>query len=132
MHCPVCRAENKEGSSVCQACGASLGAPPAGRRARNPRREPTGPVSAATEARIRAARIAFRVSVLSLVPGLGLVLGPAAVLLGTLARQRGLKDPQFTLWGPVYAAIFFGAAVTVCNWAGFILMFLGLRSAGLL
>jgi hypothetical protein len=130
MNCPVCHAENKEGSSLCHACGARLGPRPAGKASRNRRRDPQGPLSPETEARHRAARTAYRVAVLGLVPGLGLVFGPVAVGLGVLARQRGLKDLEFTLWGPVFAAIIFGAIEGVFNWAGFTLMFLGLRSTG--
>ncbi len=132
MRCPACQAENKEGEAVCQACGNQLGSRPRGKAVRNRRRDPQGPVPAATEARHRAARTAWRVGVLGLVPGLGLILGPLAMILGALAHFRARKDSEFTLWGPVYASIVFGAIDTVFNWGGFALMFLGLRSAGVL
>jgi len=69
---------------------------------------------------------------LSLIPGLGLVLGPVAFILGTVVRFRCLRDPDFNLWGPLLAAIVFGGVVTVCNWVGFTLMYLDLHRAGVL
>src|SRR4051812_15999759 len=116
MHCSACQAKNKDGETLCHSCGASLSSHRSGKPARNRRRDPQGPVSPETEARHRAARKAFLVSVAGLVPGLGLVLGPVAVILGSLVRRQALQDPQFNLWGPAYAAITFGAAITVCNW----------------
>lgn len=131
MQCSACQAETQNGDSLCPACAAKL-KPRSPKPARNRRRDPQGPVSPETEARHRAARKAFRVGVAGLVPGLGLVLGPLAVVLGGLVRRQAIRDPQFSLWGPAYAAIGLGGVVTVCNWVGFTLMFLGLRSSGVL
>ncbi len=132
MNCPKCQAETKQEGQVCQSCGAPLNSRAAGKAARNRKRDPQGPVSAETEARHQAALRAFRVSVAGLIPGLGLILGPTAMLLGDLSRRQALKDPEFYLWGPAYGAIAFGAVITLCNWLGVTLMFLGLWSAGLL
>src|SRR4051794_2731484 len=99
MRCPACQTETQESTSHCHACGAQFDSRRASKPARNRRRDPQGHVSPETEARLQFARTAYRVSVLGLIPGLGLVLGPIAVVLGILARQRALKDPEFTLWG---------------------------------
>jgi len=85
-----------------------------------------------TEASNRAALQAYRMSVAALIPGLGLVLGPVAFVLGSLARRRSLRDPHFSARGPVLAAIIFGAVVTFANWVGFTLMYLGLHRSGML
>jgi hypothetical protein len=130
MHCPACRAENKDAEGHCQACGAALMRSRPGRG--RSKAVAHGPLSPETEARNRAALRAYRLSVLALVPGLGLVLGPLAVLLGAVVRRRSVSDPHFTARGPVNAAIVFGAVVTLTNWIGFGLMYLGLHRAGVL
>jgi hypothetical protein len=129
MRCPACQAENKDDDARCQACGAALAKSRPSRRSRAIHQ---GPVSPETEARNRAARRAYRVAVAGLVPGLGLVLGPAAVVLGSIARRRSRDDPQFSARGPVLGAIIFGTAITFANWIGFALMYLGLHRAGVL
>ena len=132
MRCPACQEDNKEGEPRCQSCGADLKpASPSG-RGRSRRKDPQGPLSPQTLASNRAALRAYRLSIFSLVPGVGLVLGPLALILGSLTRWRCLRDSEFTLWGPLLAAMGLGAAATVCNWVGFALMYLGLRSAGIL
>jgi hypothetical protein len=75
---------------------------------------------------------AYWLSLLSLLPPLGLLLGPPALLLGLRAQRRGRADPQFTATGPALAAIILGAAVTLTSWAGAALVYLGLRDAGVL
>ncbi len=132
MQCRVCQKETQEGASSCPNCGTPLNSKPPNRPARNRRRDPQAPVSPETEARHRFARTAYRVAILGLIPGLGLILGPIAVVLGIVARRRALKDPEFTLWGPVFGAIIGGSIIALCNGVGVTLMVLGLRSAGLL
>jgi hypothetical protein len=70
------------------------------------------------------------VAAVGLIPAVGLVFGPLAIVLGILARRQALANPEFTLWGPVLASIYFGIAITFCNWLGFPLIFLGLRQLG--
>ncbi len=86
-----------------------------------------GPIDEAN----RGAVWAYRLCVLGLVPGLGLVLGPVGVVWGGLALARGRKNPAFTAVGPARAAVFLGAALALTNWFGLALMLLGLsRSPG--
>jgi hypothetical protein len=132
MRCSGCQKEHKEGETRCTSCGADLKPARSSNRGRSRRKDPMAPLSPETEARVRAVWSAFRLSVYGLVPGLGLILGPLAFIKGSLARSRCLRDPEFTLWGPLFASICFGAVVTLCNWIGFTLMYLGLRSAGAL
>jgi hypothetical protein len=125
MRCPACGAENGADAGRCAACGAAL--------ARQPRRgvaeKPETPSAERGAASDRAARRAYRLSLLGLIPPAGLVLGPAAVVLGELARRRARGDPAFTAHGPAAAAVVLGAVVAVTNWVGVALMVFGLCSA---
>jgi hypothetical protein len=70
----------------------------------------------------RAARRALRHGVLGLVPGLGLLLGPLAVVLGVVAERRGKADPTFAAQAHARAAVLLGLALTLTNWVGLALM----------
>jgi hypothetical protein len=98
----------------------------------NRKKEMTGPISAQTEACNQAAQRAYWVAAVGLLPLVGLVFGPLAIVLGILARRQAKDNPEFTLWGPVWAAIYFGLAITLCNWLGFPLIYLGLQKLGVL
>lgn len=123
MQCPACNAENGEEATRCGGCGVTLSR----RRRRNGGDDTDTPFSRHIDPANRPAVRAYRVAVLSMVPGLGLLLGPAAVVLGAVARRRGRADPDFTARGPAAAAVLFGAMTAVTNWAGLALMVLGLR-----
>jgi hypothetical protein len=77
-----------------------------------------GPVEPAN----RSAIWAYRVAVLGLVPGLGLVLGPASFVWGLWARLRGRRNSEFTARGPANAAILLGILNSLTNWLGITLM----------
>jgi hypothetical protein len=128
MRCPACHADNPRDAERCGACNAPL--PPRRQRRRGLTAEPGTPFAARTEASNRAALRAYRVSLLGLVPFLGLVLGPAALLMGGLARRKGRADPAFTAKGPATAAVVLGGLITVTNWLGLTLAILGLWSRG--
>jgi hypothetical protein len=86
--------------------------------------EPDSPFSGLGEGPNRAARLAYLVAVAALVPGLGLVLGPVAVILGLLAYRRR-REPAFTAHGAARAAIGLGFLLTFTNWGGLVLMVVG-------
>jgi hypothetical protein len=73
---------------------------------------------------------AFRLSQWSLIPGVGLVLGPVAIVLGLVAGHRGRNDPEYTFQAPTRAALVLGGLVSVTNWLGLVLIVLGWRSLG--
>jgi hypothetical protein len=73
----------------------------------------------------RMARLAYYLALAGLVPGLGLLLGPAAAVLGALARRRGRSDPDFTAQGPARGAVLLGLLLALTNWVGLVLMVLG-------
>jgi hypothetical protein len=135
MRCTACQTDNTADVSRCAACGESLAeaAPaPVKPRSSGGRRgvaeeadTPFGPLGTGPN---RAALIAFRVAVVGLVPGLGLVLGPLAVLLGWRAWRRGRGDAAFTAQSPAVAAVLLGAVLTLTNWVGLALMIAGWHS----
>jgi hypothetical protein len=63
---------------------------------------------------------AYRVALWSLVPGLGLLLGPAAVVLGVLAARRASEDIAARVRGKV--AAWCGVLVTLTQLIGVVLM----------
>jgi hypothetical protein len=72
----------------------------------------------------RPARLALRLSVIGLIPGTGLILGPIALGLVALSWRRQ-SDPAFRAYAPIRAALFLGVLITLTNWAGLALMILG-------
>jgi hypothetical protein len=89
---------------------------------------PYDPLAGPVEGANRTALWAYRVSLCSLIPGVGLILGPAAAALGVAARLHGRRDPLFTFHAPALAGVVLGGLVAVTNWVGVVLMVMGLRT----
>jgi hypothetical protein len=124
--CQSCQADNPAGAARCEACGARLGPKP---RRRGGPEDLATPFSAQADPRDREAQIAYRVCVYGLIPGLGLLLGPLALLLGLRTRWRYRHDAEpFKAAGTANAAVLLGSLLALTNWAGLVLMVLGLRS----
>jgi hypothetical protein len=123
MRCPTCNTENGKEGVRCNHCGGRLS-----RRVR--RRAVEDAFSLNVDPANRPAVRAFRVSVFGLLPGLGLVLGPVALVLGCVARWRARSNPEFTAAWPAWASILLGGILTVTNWVGLALMIVGLRHSG--
>jgi hypothetical protein len=134
MRCAVCNSDTPPPATACSTCGASLTAGGAGERRRRAARaadeHPDSPISGRPAGPNRAALRAYRLAVLALVPGLGLLLGPLAAALGLRAHYRARANPDFTGHAFVRAAVVLGVLVGVTNWVGLALMVLGLRSGG--
>lgn len=120
IRCPACSAENSDQARVCSSCGVKL--------PRKSRRRQTEEPPPATG----WGPFAFRVSVWSLIPLVGAIMGPIAVLIGLLAYRPGLSDEGTTGNGQALAAIIMGGLVMVTNWVGVALMVYGLSVAGVL
>ena len=120
MDCPVCHTENSSQADTCVRCGRSL---KSARRAEARRREAEAREAAAFDSLNPSAWRAYRVALWSIVPGLGLVLGPVAVVLGCLA-VRGTGD-DLSASNRSKAAILFGVLTTLTQWLGITLMIYG-------
>ncbi len=129
MRCPACQTEIPADVSRCAGCGTAITPPrPSGGRARRAVAEDSDtPFAELGEGTNRTAKLSYFIALAGMVPGLGLVLGPVAALLGLFARLRGRTDPQFTAVGPARGAIFLGLLLTLTNWGGLVLMILGWR-----
>ena len=75
--------------------------------------------------RIGASGQSARVAVAALVPFVGLVAGPVAILLGLAAWLRGNEQRAKGNMGPTHGAIFLGVLTTLTNWLGVALMWYG-------
>ncbi len=120
MNCPACHAENSSQAVVCSACGGSLHNRPA-RRTASRRRNNDAAEAAAVDSNNPAAWRAYRVSLWSIVPGLGLLLGPAAAALGYRAMRDAGDD--FSAGNRAKAALLFGIGSTVTQWMGVLLIY---------
>ncbi len=123
MRCASCNVDNPNSAVKCAKCGAALS-----RRSkrRGIAQESDTPFGGPVEPANRSAVWAYRVAVLGLVPGLGLVLGPPSFVWGLWAWLRGRRNPEFTARGPAYAAILLGVLNALTNWLGLTLMIRGL------
>jgi hypothetical protein len=100
---------------------------------RKPRRrvaieESDTPFSAQSlDSRGRAAVRAYLVSLYAMIPFLGLLLGPLAIVLGWAALRRGRREPVFRGASLCKAAMLLGFLLTVTQWGGLALILSGLR-----
>jgi len=123
MQCPACNADNAEGIRQCVACGARL-----------PRRRRNGPgggesVAATwTDSPNRTALMAYRCGLLAMIPLAGLVLGPAALVLGLEGLRRERGNPSERATAQTIAAIVLGVLTTLTNWIGLVLIVRGLAT----
>lgn len=122
MQCPACGVENPEDATTCSACGQKISRPRRGRKAA------TEEVPRTPGARAPLEIIAYRCAVIGLIPFVGLLMGPAAVLLALLASRRGQANPAGSFPIHVRAALILGSLVLFTNWVGLALMLLGLSS----
>jgi hypothetical protein len=124
MHCPACNADNASDARRCAACQARLP-----RRSR--RRNDLGelPFDPDSDPRLARALRSWRLAALALIPFAGLVLGPAAFLLGLLSYRRGETDLAASGNGHALAAMVIGGLAGLTNWVGVALMVFGLTTA---
>lgn len=125
MNCPSCHAENASDALTCAACGRSLRAHAdrPGRSSGSRRRNGEAAETAIVDSDNPAVWRAYRVSLWSIVPGLGLLLGPLAMVLGCLAVRSAGDD--FSASNRAKAAIVFGAGSTLTQWLGITLIYFG-------
>jgi hypothetical protein len=124
MRCPACTADNPDTSTRCAACGAALA--PSGPRKRRRPGDPDTALSPATVALNQAALRAYRFSRWGIIPVLGLVIGPAGLVVSWRAFRRGRTDPRFGEIAAVRAGLLLSALSALTNWAGLALIVQGL------
>lgn len=128
MRCPACSTENTAEATQCGSCGRALARKPKRRaagqqEAPSPFERPVDPVN-------WPCTRAYWVSCVSLIPGVGLIAGPLAFLLGVQGQVHASRQPACTTSSQAHAAILFGALSTLTNWGGLWLMILGWRASG--
>jgi hypothetical protein len=124
LRCPSCQADNTDDARQCASCG--------GKIARRPRRRAADPDDVEGRGSTLGSPVtaaAFRCAVYGLIPGLGLVLGPAAVVLALLGYRQERAGPPRKGRSPALGVLTLGAAVLVTNWVGVLLMIYGLTAA---
>jgi hypothetical protein len=125
MRCPACGVDNPEEARRCAACGERTARKP---RRRDPADDNDGPF-ARGDARPTPALRAYRCAVWGLIPLVGLVLGPAAVVLALRTWRESRRDPEAKESNYPVIALLLGLAILLCNGAGLALMIFGLMGA---
>jgi Domain of unknown function (DUF4190) len=127
MNCPTCGAPNPDDAVRCQECGVSLELPTvraAGEGRPRPRRRPEDdeveaeaddPVATIIPYRNGRALAAYYLGVFSLIPCLGLLLGPAALTFGILGLRYVRANPRAKGTGHAIAGIILGSLTTLAN-----------------
>ena len=128
MRCSACQAEIPDESAQCPVCGGIQSQAVAPRKAR---RRSEGVVEADLA---RAAAYNHRVkrivplTLVAIIPGLGLILAPVVIVLISLVLRSGKGDPMFTAARGAWVTLAIALVVMACNWIGLgliVLSFLG-------
>jgi hypothetical protein len=124
MHCPACNADNASDARRCVSCQGRL--PRRSRRRNNELNDlPFDPDS---DPRLARALRSWRLAVYAMIPLAGLVLGPAAFVLGLLSYRRGEPELASSGNGHALAAMLIGGLAGLTNWIGLVLMIVGLKA----
>ncbi|HKI35338.1 MAG TPA: zinc ribbon domain-containing protein [Gemmataceae bacterium] len=126
MRCPTCGTENPGDAKRCTACGERTNRKP---RRRDPIDDTDTPFGKRPDSRPAVALRAYRCAVYGLIPLVGLVMGPAALVLALRAWREGRRDPAARGNGHVMAALVLGSAELLCNVVGLALMVVGWTSS---
>jgi hypothetical protein len=134
---PFCAAclRTFQGLPVCASCReyreatarAGLGPPAATTAGVGPAAAPSGQpgfIEHVIPARNPSALVGYYVAVFSLIPAVGALLGPAAVVLGMFGLRARRDNPNMPGKGHAITAIVLGAITTLANW-GLVLFVLG-------
>jgi hypothetical protein len=121
MRCPTCEAPLADDARECSRCGTGINA--RARRAYETQKD--RPFDPLADARNPLGVIAFRCAVVALVPFVGLLAGPLAVLLGLVSWIRGKEHRLKGNVGPTHGALVLGTLTTLTNWLGLLMMLHG-------
>jgi hypothetical protein len=125
MRCPKCQAEFDDNAEKCPVCAK---APSKNTRRRTQQSADPHQIKE-EELGNPTARRAYYCALYGLIPFLGLLLGPLALVFGWSAwRQEKAKAGRGRTW-PAFAILLFGVAITLSNWLGVAMMVYGLAFA---
>ncbi len=68
------------------------------------------------------ALMGYYTSVFALIPGIGLILGPVAVVLGCMGRRNAIRNPGAKGTAHAWVAILLGGIITLLHIAGIVAM----------
>ena len=126
MQCPSCGAENGAGAPLCGSCGARLP-----RRRRDNNVASAAAINPWIQSSNRLATAAYHCSLWAMIPFVGLILGPIAVVLGLLGRRSERQQPTEGGATLANAALVLGGATLTTNWAGLFFLVRWLLSGAL-
>ena len=129
MRCSACQAEIPDESAQCPVCGGIQSQATAPRKARR-RSESVVEADLARAAAYnhRVKRIVL-LTLVAIIPGLGLVLAPVVIVLISLVLRRGKGDPMFTAARGARITLVVAILTTACNWIGLGLIAMSLLGA---
>jgi hypothetical protein len=97
-------------------------------RPRRPRRRGDGAVSTIIPFHNGMALTAYYLGVFSIIPGIGLLLGPMAIIFGIVGLRRVRANPQIKGTGHSITGIVIGSLTTLANWAFAAFLVIGVLS----
>ena len=118
MRCSACQAEIPDDSTQCPICEGIQSKAPTSRKARRRSESATEEDLARTADYNRQVKRIVLVTLVAIIPGFGLVLGPVVVVLIALVLHRGKGDPSFTAAKGARVTLVIAALTTACNWIG--------------
>jgi membrane-bound ClpP family serine protease len=130
MRCPACDAPNPRDAVRCEECGERLP-----RRSRRPDPDDEEDYEGSAEEAVATiipyrnvpALIAYYLGIFGLIPGVGLALGPAALILGIIGLRKARAQSKAHGTGHAIAGIVLGV-IDLYNWAFAIMALVGLLS----
>ena len=125
MRCAACQTDNPDHEAACSNCGCKLPSRTARRPGRG--RDDTKFGSRALDKK-GLGWFAYRCGVIGLIPFVGLVFGPMALVLGFIAWLQARRGPHLLGLGPALAGMILGGIISLTNWTGLALMIYGLLS----
>ena len=130
MRCSACQAEIPDESSQCPVCEGIQSQAPTPRKARRRSESDIEADLARAASYNHQVKRVVLVSIVSIIPGLGLVLAPIVIVLISLVLRRGRGDRMFTAAKGARVTLYIAILTMACNWIGLGLIVLWYLGAG--